>query len=116
MNLIRHRLAELPDVRVGHILTAIIPGEYINQGGLGFKSPGDRSHPGTHVHEDEAEVFIILQGRGTIEIDGESQPIETGDVLIVPPGTDHHLVSSEDDPLINVWLHAGEERHPDQLG
>jgi len=36
-------------------------------------------------------------------------------VFIVEPGEDHHLISDGEDPCINLWLHAGPTRHPDQL-
>jgi quercetin dioxygenase-like cupin family protein len=49
-----------------------------------------------------------------MEIDGITYPLVPGDVLIVEPGEDHHLVSDAFDPCINLWLHAGPERHPAQ--
>lgn len=48
-------------------------------------------------------------------LDGEMHPMVTGDVFIVEPGEDHHLISDDVDPCINLWLHAGPERHPDQV-
>ena len=118
----RYRLSEVPDTREGHFLKGIVPGEYICKGGMGVKIPGQRTHshdgPGgtdRHVHED-AEVFVILQGKGAMEIDGTRHPFVTGDVFVVEPGEDHHLVSDVDDPCVNLWFHAGAERHPDQEG
>lgn len=106
----RYRLAHLDDVRDGHVLKGVVPGKYLVVGGIGFKEPGQVTHPGHHVHDDE-EVFIILQGKGEIEIGGRRHPIAAGDVLVVEPGEDHHLVSSDDDPLVNLWLHAGPTHH-----
>ena len=116
----RYRLTELPDVKEGHFLKGIVPGEFICRGTLGYKPPGSRTHDhdapdgsDRHVH-DECEVFILLQGRATMQIDGVGHPMTTGDVIVVEPGEDHHLVSDENDPCINLWLHAGDRRHPDQ--
>jgi mannose-6-phosphate isomerase-like protein (cupin superfamily) len=116
------RLTELPDNRTSHFLRGVVPGRYLSMGGLGFKAPGVRTHtedgPGGrdwHVHDD-AEVFIILQGKARMEIDGESHELTTGDVCVVEPGEDHHLISDEADPCVNLWLHAGEHRHPEQEG
>ncbi len=103
----RTRLARLDDVRDGHVLAGHLAGRYLTEGGLGFKTPGQVTHPGRHVHEDDEEAFIIFQGRGEIEVDGTRHPIAAGDVLIVEPGEDHHLISSEDDPLVTLYLHAG---------
>lgn len=116
----RYRLSELPDVHEGHFLQGIVPGAFIYQGALGFKPPGFRTHVGEgedgsdrHVHEDH-EIFVIVQGKGVLEVNGESHPFTTGDVLVVEAGEDHHLVADRDDPCINLWLHAGNHRHPDQ--
>jgi len=114
------RLKDLPDVREGHFLKGVIPGKYLCQGTLGYKKPGQRTHshdgPGgadRHVHDD-CEVFIIVQGKAVMQLDGKEYPLTAGDVFIVEPGEDHHLISDADDPCINLWLHAGSERHKDQ--
>jgi len=116
----RYRLNELPDVREGHFLKGILPGEFIREGTMGYKPPGFRTHTKDgpegkdyHVHDD-CEAFVILQGKAVMEIDGNKVMLVTGDVLVVEPGEDHHLVADNDDPCINLWLHAGPERHPDQ--
>lgn len=106
----RYRLADLADVREGHFLSGIVPGRYLREGQMLFKEPGAYTHPGRHVHEDH-EVFVILQGRGGIEVEGARHDIGTGDVLVIEPGEDHHLISSEEDPLVNLFLHAGDVRH-----
>ncbi len=110
----RLRLRDLQDVTDGHFLKGIIPGEFLCQGALSFKHPGQRTH-GTdpHVHEDH-EVFVLLQGKAVMEIDGEPHHMQTGDIIVCEPGEDHHLISDEHTPCINLWLHAGPTPHPDQ--
>lgn len=117
----RYRLTELPDNRDGHFLKGIIGGRFLCMGGMGFKKPGVRTHsndgPGgtdRHVHDDDCEVFVILQGKARMELNGEMHPMTTGDVIVVEPGEDHHLISDDDDPCVNLWLHAGPQRHKDQ--
>jgi mannose-6-phosphate isomerase-like protein (cupin superfamily) len=89
---------------------------------MGFKVPGERSHDvgctcaacdgkGRHVHADDCEVFVILQGRGVVQIDGEAHALRAGDVVVCEPGEDHHLVADEDDPMVNIYLHAGDGPH-----
>lgn len=116
----RYRLNQLPDVREGHFLSGILPGRYLCQGALSYKQPGFRthSHEGAggddrHVHAD-AEVFVLLQGKAVMEVDGERVPLVTGDLLVVEPGEDHHLIADSEDPCVNLWLHAGPRRHRDQ--
>ncbi|MDH7570504.1 MAG: cupin domain-containing protein, partial [Armatimonadota bacterium] len=101
----RYRLNELPDVREGHFLKGILPGEYLCKGTLSYKKPNVRTHtndgPGgidRHVHEDDCEAFVILQGKAIMELNGERIPLVTGDVVIVEPGEDHHLISDAHDP------------------
>jgi mannose-6-phosphate isomerase-like protein (cupin superfamily) len=113
----KYRLTQLEDIREGHFLAGIIPGAYLCQGGIGFKPPGFRTHahdgPGgsdRHVHESDYEVFVILQGKAVMEIDGEPHPLTTGDICVVEPGEDHHLISDQHDPCVNLWLHAGPAR------
>lgn len=118
----RYRIGTLPEVREGHFLREALPGKYLCKGGLGFKAPGQRTHtndgPGgadRHVHAEDCEAFVILQGRGWMEVNGKRHPVSTGDILVIEPGEDHHLVADEDDPCVNLWLHAGPERAPGQL-
>ena len=62
----------------------------IAHGGVYVFKPGETAHPETrHVH-DVDEVFIFVQGRGVLPIDGVEYPIEAGDVFIVHKGEDHH--------------------------
>lgn len=75
----------------------------ITGGGLYCFRPGETAHPEPrHVH-DVDEVFIFLQGRGVLPVDGVEHPVSAGDVVIVEAGEDHHTRSSEDDPLVAAW-------------
>ena len=112
----RLRLQDLEDPADGHFLRGVIPGRFLCQGDLSFKRPGQRTHgTGSHVHQDH-EVFVLLQGKAVMEIDGQAHHMAAGDVIVCEPGEDHHLISDEQDPCINLWLHAGPARHADQQG
>ena len=101
----RFALADLKTGGNGPVLAGLVPGHFIERGGVSRYESGQRSHPeGRHVHV-VPEVFCILQGSGVIEIDGESTPFQAGDVLVVEPGEDHHLVSDGSQPLVSTWLH-----------
>ncbi|MCE5258530.1 MAG: cupin domain-containing protein [Chloroflexi bacterium] len=115
------RLNQLADTTEGHFLAPYLPGAYLCAGALSFKPPNLRTHTAEgangddrHIHADY-EAFVILQGKVVMEIDGEQVPLTPGDVLIVEPGEDHHLISDSFDPCINLWLHAGPQRNPAQL-
>lgn len=91
-------------------------GAKLYHGGLSFHSPGTITHSGPepHVHHDQ-EAYCLLQGEGWVEIDGKREPVQAGDVIIVDPGEDHRLISSEHNPLINLWLHADDKGNPKQF-
>jgi len=48
------------------------------------------SEVGEHQHDDD-EIYIVLAGRGTIEVDGVRQPIVEGDAVLTGPGQSHRL-------------------------
>jgi uncharacterized cupin superfamily protein len=121
----RYRLKDLDREGQDHILNGIIPGKYLSKAGLGIKAGGHRSHDvgcdcpscdgqGRHIHTDDSEVFIILQGKAEIEINGSRTSLGAGDVVVCEAGEDHHLIADQDDPCINLYLHAGEQPHPKQ--
>ena len=62
--------------------------------------PGKRSCP-YHFHYAHEEVFIVLEGSGTLRVAGEMLPIKAGDVISIPPGPEypHHILNTSDAPL-----------------
>jgi mannose-6-phosphate isomerase-like protein (cupin superfamily) len=98
-------LADLTSRAEGPVLGAAVPGFHIERGGITRYEQGQRSHPeGHHVHT-VPEAFCILQGTGVIEIDGVATPFQAGDVFVVEPGEDHHLICQGDLPLLSAWMH-----------
>jgi mannose-6-phosphate isomerase-like protein (cupin superfamily) len=86
-----------------YLLPELLGEKRVTGGGIYVFKPGETAHPEPrHVH-DVDEVFIIVQGRGVIPIDGVEYPIKTGDVVVVEAGEDHHTRSSEGDPLVTAW-------------
>jgi len=75
----------------------------IHHGGLYLFKPGETAHPEPRHAHDADEVFMFIQGRGVIPIDGVEHPVKTGDVVIVKAGEDHHTRSSVEDPLVACW-------------
>ena len=74
---------------------------------MSFHAPGQISHHDERPHlEVDQEAFVLLQGSGWIEINGVREPAQAGDVILIEPGEDHHLISSDEDPFVNLWLHA----------
>jgi uncharacterized cupin superfamily protein len=63
-------------------------------------APGKRSCP-YHLHHAEEEMFIILEGSGTLRVAGEMLPLQAGDVIFIPPGPEypHQIINTSDAPL-----------------
>jgi uncharacterized cupin superfamily protein len=62
--------------------------------------PGKRGCP-YHFHYAQEEVFIVLEGSGTLRVAGEMLAISAGDVISIPPGPDypHQIINTSDAPL-----------------
>jgi uncharacterized cupin superfamily protein len=63
-------------------------------------APGQCSCP-YHFHHAEEEMFVILQGEGTLRVAGERLALKAGDVIFIPPGPEypHHILNTSDAPL-----------------
>jgi mannose-6-phosphate isomerase-like protein (cupin superfamily) len=75
----------------------------IDHGGLYIFQPGETAHPEPKHAHDSDEVFIFVQGKGVVPIDGVEYPVKTGDVVVVKAGEDHHTRSSQEAPLVACW-------------
>ena len=48
-------------------------------------APGKRSCP-YHYHLAQEEMFVVLEGAGSLRVAGELLPVRAGDVIFIPPG------------------------------
>jgi uncharacterized cupin superfamily protein len=71
--------------------------------------PGKRSCP-YHFHYAQEEMFIVLEGEGTLRVAGENVLIHAGDVIRIPPGPEypHHIFNSSDRVLKYLSLSTRE--------
>ena len=62
--------------------------------------PGKRGCP-YHLHHAQEEMFIVLEGHGSMRVAGEMLAVKAGDVIFVPPGPDypHQMINTSDAPL-----------------
>jgi uncharacterized cupin superfamily protein len=68
--------------------------------GIDIVPPGKRACP-YHFHHAQEEMFVILEGTGTLRVAGELLPLRAGDVVFIPPGPEypHHILNTSDAPL-----------------
>ena len=49
-----------------------------------------------HHHEDEDELFLVVEGRLRMEFRERSEWVEEGEFIVVPRGVEHRLVAEEE--------------------
>lgn len=78
-------------------MAGVSEGTAATQLGCGYDivPPGMRSCP-YHFHWAQEEMFVILEGEGTLRVAEEHIPVKGGDVLFIPagPGYPHHLINT----------------------
>lgn len=48
-----------------------------------------------HYHEKTTEFYYVLKGRGLLEVDDGSIPLDEGTLVMIKPGVAHRAVSYE---------------------
>lgn len=48
-----------------------------------------------HAHDNQDEMFLVIEGRFCMEFRNHSQWLEEGQMIIVPAGTEHRPVAPE---------------------
>jgi mannose-6-phosphate isomerase-like protein (cupin superfamily) len=46
----------------------------------------------SHYHERLTEIYVVLEGEGHLELDGEQVPVRPGTAVLIRPGTRHRAV------------------------
>jgi len=55
---------------------------------------------GEHVHENETELFYVLQGQGEMLQDGAWMPLSPGDATSTGGGQSHALRNTGEEPFV----------------
>jgi mannose-6-phosphate isomerase-like protein (cupin superfamily) len=69
---------------------------------------------------DEAEqAYVVVRGRGTMSVAGDTQEVGEGDLILVPPATEHSIGNEGEEELACVSIQsppvAAAELYSDQL-
>ena len=72
--------------------------------------PGKKAWP-YHLHFGQEEMFVILDGVGTLRYDDTTYAIGRGDVVFAPPGpgTAHQIINTSNDTLRYLALSSDED-------
>lgn len=81
-----------------------LEGYRIVRGGVHVYRPGEISHKGEkHVHE-QPEIFIGLDGEAIMMVNGKKYPFRGGEIILIEPGEEHHVIASKNNPITLAWL------------
>ena len=71
--------------------------------------PAGASVPFVHKHNQNEEIYVVLDGEGKLYLDGEERPLQAGDCFRVDPAVERCISATEDRPLrfLCVQVKAG---------
>jgi mannose-6-phosphate isomerase-like protein (cupin superfamily) len=102
----------------------VLPGEGLRVGNVEFLALSEHTQrfnlsiatmaphkdgPEAHVHDDEDDAFLVLDGEMTFLFGDEELVAPAGTFVLVPPGVEHTFANRTDTPvrLLNVHAPAG---------
>ena len=47
-----------------------------------------------HAHKVQEQIYHVLEGEGSMEIDGTRQTVRRHDVIFIPPGVSHSITNN----------------------
>ncbi len=65
----------------------------------------DRQQP----HEDD-ELYIVLEGRGTLEVEGEELAMHEGESAFIPAGAEHRFTGYEQLSVLVIFARRSRRR------
>jgi mannose-6-phosphate isomerase-like protein (cupin superfamily) len=57
-------------------------------------------------HEESEQVYIVVSGAGTMSATGDTQTLGAGDLVLIPPATDHSVANDGEEPLALVSVQS----------
>lgn len=58
----------------------------------------------THYHKEHTEIYLVLEGEGYLELDGEKIPVKPLDTVMIKPGCRHRAVGEM--RIVNIPIPA----------
>lgn len=59
-----------------------------------------------HQHPQQDEIFHVIEGRGSMNIDGDEVAVKAGSMLIVPAESRHGVAAASDSRLVMLIYKA----------
>ncbi len=68
-----------------------------------------------HLHPVSEELYFLTRGSGLMRLAGEERLVGPGDCIVIPPGTEHKLMNTGDEPLELLCCCSPPYRHEDMV-
>jgi len=68
---------------------------------------------GMEVHPKVDQFFRVEEGEGKVIMNGSSQKVKSGDVFIVPQGTEHNVINTSPSLPLKLYTIYSPPNHPD---
>lgn len=59
-----------------------------------------------HSHEESEQIYVVTKGSGSMTVAGDRQEIAEGDLVLVPPATDHSIANDGGSDLCCVSVQS----------
>lgn len=70
-------------------------------------------------HEESEQVYVVVRGSGSMSVAGDTQAVGEGDLIMVPPATEHSIANDGEAELAVVSIQSpsvsAAELYSDQL-
>jgi len=70
-------------------------------------------------HEESEQAYVVVRGTGTMSVAGDTQVVGEGDLILVPPATEHSVSNDGEADLACISIQsppvAAAELYSDQL-
>ena len=57
-------------------------------------------------HEEAEQVYVVVKGAGSMSATGDTQRLSEGDLVLIPPATDHAVANDGDSTLALVSVQS----------
>jgi mannose-6-phosphate isomerase-like protein (cupin superfamily) len=57
-------------------------------------------------HEEAEQVYVVVKGSGSMSATGDTQRLSEGDLVLIPPATDHSVANDGDSALALVAVQS----------
>ena len=55
-----------------------------------------------HSHDESEQVYVIVRGRGRMQVAGDEEEVTEGDLVFIPPAADHGIANDGPEELVYV--------------